>query len=292
MHGKTKIHIQSPITIIPYLFFHLIADTAMLDLCRMELGHCLILILNPRLSLNQDQKPDMVEIVKNARKHKLSATYKGKTFQSEGYSAAWVGWYVGHVLEVSTLRLDKGQGQTLWPVLARWALPVVVVVMTEMAPSEWCHFGSKADSFPGHVHGIRGGPMVVFGPWTVAGSTTVGSHGALKGIAHEGKRKRVTKGWRTEPKRGRERRGVERGMVRRRRRGRKRWVGVLSSTSSAAFAHYQRQRLCLVVGRRNAAQSATQTAEWIQWAGDDYITEAVQPLVGRVVVGGGTAVAV
>lgn len=80
-------------------------------------------------------------------------------------------------------------------------------------------------------------------------------------------------------------------MVRRRRKG-GREVGTLSSTSSTVLAHHQRQRLCLVVGRWHAAQSAAQAAERIQRARDDYIAEAVQPLVGGVVVRSGAAVAV
>lgn len=50
---------------------------------------------------------------------------------------------------------------------------VVVVVVTEMASSEGRHFGSEADSFPGHVHGVWGGAMVVLGPWGVAVTTAV-----------------------------------------------------------------------------------------------------------------------
>ena len=169
---------------------------------------------------------------------------------------------------------------------------VVVVVVTEMTPSEGGHFGSEADGFPGHVQGIGRGPVMVLGPLGVANSAPVRPHGALEGVTHEGEGERVAKRRRAETERGRERGGMERGMVGGGRRRRERRVEVLSSAASAALAHNQRQRLRLVVRRRHAAQSATQASEGIHRARDDDIAEAVQPLVGGVVVRSGTAAAV
>lgn len=203
----------------------------------------------------------------------------------EGYSVAGIGRYLGHVLQVSALGLDVGQRQPVWSVLTWRALSVVVVVVVvhEVTPAKGRHLGSEAHSFPGRVHGVWGRAMMVLGPCGVAVSTT---QGALKGVAHQGEGEWVAKGWRAEPQRCCQGR-MEGRMVRRWRRGRERRgkVGVLASP---ALTHHQGQRLRLVIGRRHAAQ----TTERIQWARDDDVAEAVQPLTGGVVGGGGAAVPV
>lgn len=187
-------------------------------------------------------------------------------------------------MQVSALRLDVGQRQTVWSVLIRRALSVVVVVvMHEVTPIEGRHLGSEAHSFPGHVHGVGRRTMVVLGPCSVAISST---QGVLKGVTHEGEGEWMTKGWGAKAKRGCEGR-MEGRVVRRwrRRRERRGDVGVLTSPT---LADHQGQRLCLVIG----CWHTTQTTEGIQWAWDNDVTKAVQSLAGGVVVGRGTTVTV
>lgn len=204
----------------------------------------------------------------------------------EGYSVAGVGRYVGHVLQVSALRLDVGQRQTVWSVLIRRALSVVVVVVVvhEVTPIEGRHLGSEAHSFPGHVHGVGRRTMVVLGPCRVAISST---QGVLKGVAHEGEGERMTKGRGAKAQRGCEGR-MEGRVVRRWRRRRREGRGDAGVLTSPTLADHQGQRLCLVIG----CWHATQTTEGIQWARDNDVTEAVQSLAGGVVVGRGATVTV
>lgn len=116
----------------------------------------------------------------------------------EGYGAAGEGRYVGHVLQVATLGLDQGQGQSL--LVAGGTLPVVVMVevvmVAQVASPQRSHLGPKADCLPAHVHGVGRGPVVVLGSRRVAVST---AQMALEGVAHEGDGERVAKGRGAEP---------------------------------------------------------------------------------------------